>query len=790
METEKSFLQKFSKIIDLLGQKPKFLIEGKEKFTTMISGILSILIYILAALACFFFGRELYLKRDPIVIVSNSFDNSPRDFNLTKEKFAFFIGIQNSESSYQIDERIFSVNFISRKFIKKTDEKGNVDYDMDLKMNKMETCNLTKHFNNFQHLFKDQELNKLYCLDNDAIKDLSLQGTWGDPVFQLFQIQVTSCKNSTEDNNTNNIQNPICASKAEIDEKLKGGFFVVNYVDSIFEPKNYTHPQKYVRRNFYTSMSNKFFKELSFYMKNIDYLTESGFILDQQTNDYFLQLDYSYEIYDFRESNEFFFCNFRLSYNRDIYYRKYIKIQDVIAQVGGFFKGIMIIAKFLDFWYSKSSFFINLLNSLYFFEDFNEKFSILDQKNKIWAAQHFRNNLPNNSEAFSSQMNKNNKLTEHERNFTTLKVQQINIENKKSFNKPSNQFSNHKNKEYCIDTDNYKINNNSSNNFINMNHTELLNCNGNKIKEAENQKEIFSNDKANKSNQIEFEKNENNKILTVKNNEESNLNANRNKNPNSINKRKNRMNSSLSALNNPNNFSIENKTQKQNLGNQEYFAEFNDEKGKVAGNKDQISKGHKENKSKITPAADIKNSFSYQNLIVFNKIQKTEPLENLAKNKNNNLKEESQENKSDKHQAISKIRKNLEDFNHHKNNLDYSFFKVLKASFSVIFNIKYKENKMILFEKMHKHFNKRFDIISYMNLYDEIETIKLILFEEEQVNCLQVLRNSKKNYDHSVDEDNYEKSLCSLYNLTVNKSNYEDLKLKNIVQKRLGMVLD
>jgi hypothetical protein len=339
METEKSFLQKFSKKIDLLGQKPKFLIEGKEKFTTMISGSLSLLIYILAALACFFFGRELYLKRDPIVIVSNSFDHSPRDFNLTKEKFTFFIGIQNSESSYQIDERIFSVNFISRKFIKKTDEKGNVDYDMNMKMNKMETCNLTKHFNNFQHLFKDQELNKLYCLDNDAIKDLSLKGTWGDPVFELFQIQVTTCKNSTEDNNTNNIKNPICASKAEIDEKLKGGFFVVNYVDSIFEPKNYTHPQIYVRRNFYTSMSNKFFKELSFYMKNIDYLTESGFILDQQTNDFFLQLDYSYEIYDFRESNEFFFCNFRLSYNRDIYYRKYLKIQDVIAQVGGFLKG-------------------------------------------------------------------------------------------------------------------------------------------------------------------------------------------------------------------------------------------------------------------------------------------------------------------------------------------------------------------------------------------------------------------------------------------------------------------
>ena len=189
---------------------------------------------------------------------------------------------------------------------------------------------------------------------------------------------VSVCKNKTD-------SAIICKSKEEIDKKLQGGFFVINYVDTIFDHNNYKEPYKYVRKNFYTSMSNKFIKSMTFWLRNVEYTTDSGiFFADEETKK-FVNTEDIKEYYDMREADKFIGAVFRLSYTQETIKRRYLKIPVVIAEVGGFIKGINIILSLLFYFYTKMDFYTYLINKIYFLDSddkINQKQNILQSQIK------------------------------------------------------------------------------------------------------------------------------------------------------------------------------------------------------------------------------------------------------------------------------------------------------------------------------------------------------------------------------------------------------------------------
>jgi hypothetical protein len=58
-------------------------------------------------------------------------------------------------------------------------------------------------------------------------------------------------------------------------------------------------------------------------------------------------MDRTNEIFDFRDTDYFFTFLLRMSNNRDIYTRKYVKVQEILASMGGLIKGIMLIVQIL-----------------------------------------------------------------------------------------------------------------------------------------------------------------------------------------------------------------------------------------------------------------------------------------------------------------------------------------------------------------------------------------------------------------------------------------------------------
>jgi hypothetical protein len=68
---------------------------------------------------------------------------------------------------------------------------------------------------------------------------------------------------------------------------------------------------------------------------------------------------------DFRNTPQFFSLLFSTSNNRDIYTRKYAKIQDILANMGGLIKGLMLCVQLVFMLFNKTNYYFFLIQTLY-----------------------------------------------------------------------------------------------------------------------------------------------------------------------------------------------------------------------------------------------------------------------------------------------------------------------------------------------------------------------------------------------------------------------------------------
>lgn len=392
--------------LDYFGNQPHFLYNSLQKHQTFLGGLMSIFVYILVGLGFFAFGKELILKESPAVISSAEYLEVPERYNLSLSNFGFFYGVQDKSYSYYVDPTIYTVDIKLLKFLTGKNPDGSVFFKDESKTLKHENCNLERHFPNFTDLFTGQDLPNLICIDPEDADSMYLTGSFGNEEFAAISISLKSCKNSTD-------SKIVCKPKEKIKEKLDGGFFVVNNIDTVFNPKNYTHPEKKIRRNFYTTFSLQYWKELSFYFKNIDYYTDVGFLTEDLKLDKYLVFEKNTELIDLRDtSNEFLNCFFRLSYFKDTYFRKYLKIQELVANVGGLVKGIILIVEIFFSNYGRYKYYIDLANKTYNFstdeEDTNKVSELRNIKvnNNTFKLKNLQS-IKNNNDPFNSKTSAN-----------------------------------------------------------------------------------------------------------------------------------------------------------------------------------------------------------------------------------------------------------------------------------------------------------------------------------------------------------------------------------------------
>jgi hypothetical protein len=334
--------------VDYLGQEPKLRTNGKKRFQTSFGGLISIISTISIFIVGGYFVLQTFERKQFTVISSTSTIDDPfYDFN----KYPPYMVVVDKESNPIKDaDRVFQFSAIMGHQSGTSAEFK----PMNLKKN----TDLKYKPDNFQNATIAQQKNILYFDTDEPINKLDngFRGTWGKPlakVSHLLIIQLTKCVNTTE--NANN-----CLSMEEINQRLTGIQYIFYYSEFDLDHNNVTEPGHIRYSSEDNDLSPTVFKKWWFGFKTFQYNSDMGYVFeDFQKQTYWAFLPYLFDVElisggENQVGGLFAYIGVYGDTRLDVYDRKYFKIQELLANVGGIINGIVLLARFLVIKFSET----------------------------------------------------------------------------------------------------------------------------------------------------------------------------------------------------------------------------------------------------------------------------------------------------------------------------------------------------------------------------------------------------------------------------------------------------
>ena len=226
---------------DLFGKEIGLYHKGKSEKNTWIGLIFTIFQIILV---CFFFIFKLVrmiARKDLEFYDTYAYDEEIPSINITNESFygAFSVG-------GFIDENIYYIKAQYVSGVKNGDIWNNTYKDLEI-----ETCNIEKFGEKHRELFKDEPLNKYYCLKNANLK---LEGYSYLKSFAYINLKVFPCVNQTKDGRA-------CKDYNIIYNFFKENFIEFKMQDYLLTPENYGSPVKPSKKDITCPIFYKYIKK-------------------------------------------------------------------------------------------------------------------------------------------------------------------------------------------------------------------------------------------------------------------------------------------------------------------------------------------------------------------------------------------------------------------------------------------------------------------------------------------------------------------------------------------------
>jgi len=318
----------------MFGNEFKLNIGGKDSHNTILGGIFTVLTWITTIVLYWYFGQDMYLKINPTYFSKiGHFDNNPM---LTINQSNFFFGIKLGrldETNFD-DIRFFQFSANYYNFMTNIDGSESFNGSSINFGRHIRKCN-TNHIDNVT--LYDKKMYDYYCADFNG---LQYGGEYGIG-SRIAALEYTLLRCNTETEKTYNIT---CATNEEITE-LKNIYLFYYTYETVVNPTDFSKPvEVQYKRNFWdidlrntttniyfqyslsnlTSDTGVFFEESN----TIDFLT-----LDSIRSNSKVQIQSKYNVKD--DDNILLTVTFLMNNKNPLYIRTYVKIPDVIAQVGG-----------------------------------------------------------------------------------------------------------------------------------------------------------------------------------------------------------------------------------------------------------------------------------------------------------------------------------------------------------------------------------------------------------------------------------------------------------------------
>lgn len=361
------------KKIDFFYTPVKVKFKNQALFNSALGGILTILITVISIVLFISTGNSLFYREKPEI---NNYDiyrkqGELKALNDSTLVFAFFLQ-DNNNKPLEIDsyfnitlnqfyrhKNLSSINNSDSAYINKRINLGysRCSENRDTQMSK---------FNYYVNFTEDLNINYFdywLCL-SDKAENAVIGGEYNSDFFSNIYLEISTCANNTQ--NLNN--GIICKSDHEINTILKNSKLKAFYIQNSSNGNNYKDPFISYFSNYYVVLDSVFSVETNLYFNQLVVTTDDGIIFESINNKTRWFLD------NFREQRVFINDNgsrrlLRLyinsGFSTSIVKRYYMKIQELLAFVGGFAKAIIAISIIICEFFNQYLFDESMINTFF-----------------------------------------------------------------------------------------------------------------------------------------------------------------------------------------------------------------------------------------------------------------------------------------------------------------------------------------------------------------------------------------------------------------------------------------
>jgi hypothetical protein len=348
----------FMSVFDFFPFEPKLTYEGYGRFSTKFGFFTSILCGTLSVIFLFYFSTDLFFRQHSFARFSSNY-NITGSLNFSELPFMIMLTqrgsnlIPNSSKYYQVGSYMVETYIDNSISYTKTKEIF------------FENCNIDKHFGKYKHMFQNiPSLESYYCPKPG--QDINIHGSSfsSGANYSQWAVYGVRCANSTKENN--------CYSTEVINKFLDSVAWSMITISYIFDQEYYSDPGQIYLFTEKGQASTTMFKRSMLYLSNVDYTTDSGILFSSTKKQEYWTISPPTYTADMRTTGLYpgsfgaislEFLNVKYNYERS-----YIKVQDIIANLGGFINLIFIFGKFMSNLITNHIYKMELVNSLFYWD--------------------------------------------------------------------------------------------------------------------------------------------------------------------------------------------------------------------------------------------------------------------------------------------------------------------------------------------------------------------------------------------------------------------------------------
>ena len=328
----KERIYRFLEIQDSSKSPFQFLFKGKRNIHFPFGMILSFIINIICICLSVTLILELINHSKPTVNYAKFHTSMTQNITLNTKTLLFTIAIRDQYYNLINDPSIGS--------IKATYEiTSTINGEFNINIINLQLMNCSNVFPLFKELGVSDRFESIGLINYNCYnfsEPIIIGGKYGTDFYANLYFYITKCRNSSD-------SNIICKSEDEINSLINNGWLQITYVSSYVDFNNFTHPIQYITDDSYINLDINMNKQMYIYFSPLEIYSEKDIIFSNKIVQTSTKHDYTItdiiSVLDDGIISSIMVCP---SFNIDKYYRRYIKIQEIGASIGGFYSVLNI----------------------------------------------------------------------------------------------------------------------------------------------------------------------------------------------------------------------------------------------------------------------------------------------------------------------------------------------------------------------------------------------------------------------------------------------------------------